>query len=77
MKIELKKLNALQHAVLPFSEVIDLKDEKMYGRNPFQSPVYVEGEVSNESGVLRLKGSIRTVYSVSYTHLTLPTTPEV
>ncbi len=38
MKIELKKLNALQHAVLPFSEVIDLKDEKMYGRNPFQSP---------------------------------------
>ena len=34
MKIELKKLNALQHAVLPFSEVIDLKDEKMYGRNP-------------------------------------------
>ena len=63
MKIELKKLNALQHAVLPFSEVIDLKDEKMYGRNPFQSPVYVEGEVSNESGVLRLKGSIRTVYS--------------
>ena len=35
MKIELKKLNALQHAVLPFSEVIDLKDEKMYGRNPF------------------------------------------
>lgn len=35
----------------------------MYGRNPFQSPVYVEGEVSNESGVLRLKGSIRTVYS--------------
>ena len=63
MKIELKKLNALQHAVLPFSEVIDLKDEKMYGRNPFQSPVYVEGEVSNESGVLRLKGSIRAVYS--------------
>ena len=38
MKIELKKLNALQHAVLPFSEVIDLKDEKMYGRKPFQSP---------------------------------------
>ena len=63
MKIELKKLNALQHAVLPFSEVIDLKDEKMYGRNPFQSPVYVEGEGSNESGVLRLKGSIKTVYS--------------
>ena len=63
MKIELKKLNALHHAVLPFSEVIDLKDEKMYGRKPFQSPVYVEGEVSNESGVLRLKGSIKTVYS--------------
>ena len=63
MKIDLKKLNASAHAVLPFSEVIDLKDEKMYGRNPFQSPVYVEGEVSNESGVLRLKGSIKTVYS--------------
>ena len=44
MKIELKKLNALQHAVLPFSEDLDLKDEKMYGRKPFQSPVYVEGE---------------------------------
>ena len=63
MKIDLKKLNASAHASIPFDETIDLTDEKLYGAKPFQSPVHIKGVVSNESGVVRLAGSIETIYS--------------
>lgn len=63
MKIDLKKLNASAHASIPFEETIDLTDEKLYGAKPFQSPVHIKGVVSNESGVVRLAGSIETIYS--------------
>ena len=65
MKIDLKKLNTSAHASIPFDETIDLTDEKLYGAKPFQSPVQISGEVSNESGVLRLKGTIKTIYSTA------------
>ena len=55
MKIDLKKLNASAHASIPFDETI--------GAKPFQSPVHIKGVVSNESGVVRLAGSIETIYS--------------
>ena len=71
MKIDLKKLNASAHASIPFDETIDLTDEKLYGAKPFQSPVHIKGVVSNESGVVRLAGSIETIYS---TECTLPET---
>ena len=63
MKIDLKKLNTSVHASIPFDETIDLTDEKLYGAKPFQSPVHIKGVVSNESGVVRLAGSIETIYS--------------
>ena len=62
MKIDLKKLSAPQASV-PFSEVVDLHEETLYGAKPFQSPVQCSGVVSRESGVLRLKGTIKTIYS--------------
>ena len=64
MKIDLKKLSAPQASV-PFSEVIDLHEETLYGAKPFQSPVQCSGVVSRESGVLRLKGTIKTIYSTA------------
>lgn len=63
MKIDLKKLNTSSQASIPFEETIDLTDEKLYGAKPFQSPVHIKGEVSNDSGVLRLTGTIDTIYS--------------
>ena len=63
MNIDLKKLNTSAHASIPFDETIDLTDEKLYGAKPFQSPVHIKGVVSNESGVVRLAGSIETIYS--------------
>ena len=63
MKIDLKKLTASQHASFPFSETIDLRAETLYGAKPFQNPVQLSGEVSNESGILRLRGTIKAIYS--------------
>ena len=63
MKIDLKKLTASQHASFPFSETIDLREETLYGAKPFQNPVQLSGEVSNESGILRLRGTIKAIYS--------------
>ena len=65
MKIDLKQLSALHHGSIPFEETIDLREETLYGAKPFQSPVQLSGEVSNESGVLRLKGMIKTIYSTA------------
>lgn len=65
MKIDLKQLSALHHGSIPFEETIDLREETLYGAKPFQSPVQISGEVSNESGVLRLKGTIKTIYSTA------------
>lgn len=63
MKIDLKKLTGTNLICLPFSETLDLRQETLYGAKPFQSPVYSSGEITNDSGVLRLKGNIRTIYS--------------
>ncbi|MDO5142310.1 MAG: DUF177 domain-containing protein [Eubacteriales bacterium] len=65
MKIDLKKLTASQHTSIPFADKIDLREETLYGAKPFQSPVQLSGEVSNESGVLRLRGTIKTIYSTA------------
>ena len=65
MKIDLKQLTACHHASIPFDETIDLREETLYGAKPFQSPVRISGEVTNESGVLRLKGTIKTIYSTA------------
>lgn len=64
MKIDLKKLSAPQASV-PFSETIDLREETLYGAKTFQSSVQCSGVVSRESGVLRLKGTIKTIYSTA------------
>ena len=63
MKIDLRKLTGSNTVSIPFSETLDLREETLYGAKPFQSPVQISGEVSNESGVLRLKGTIKTIYS--------------
>ena len=65
MKIDLKQLTVCHHASIPFDETIDLREETLYGAKPFQSPVRISGEVTNESGVLRLKGTIKTIYSTA------------
>ena len=65
MKIDLKQLSALHHGSIPCEETIDLREDTLYGAKPFQSPVQLSGEVSNESGVLRLKGTIKTIYSTA------------
>ena len=65
MKIDLKKLTASQHASIPFNETVDLREETLYGAKPFQSPVQISGTVSNESGILRLTGTIKTIYSTA------------
>ena len=59
MKIDLRKLTGSNTVSIPFSETLDLREETLYGAKPFQSPVQISGEVSNESGVLRLKGTIK------------------
>ena len=65
MKIDLRKLTGSNTVSIPFSETLDLWEETLYGAKPFQSPVQISGEVSNESGVLRLKGTIKTIYSTA------------
>ena len=65
MKIDLRKLTGPNTVSIPFSETLDLREETLYGAKPFQSPVQISGEVSNESGVLRLKGTIKTIYSTA------------
>jgi len=65
MKIDLKKLTGTNLIRLPFSETLDLRQETLYGAKPFQSPVYSSGEITNDSGVLRLKGNVRAIYSTA------------
>lgn len=65
MKIDLRKLTGSNTVSIPFSETLDLREETLYGAKPFQSPVQISGEVSNESSVLRLKGTIKTIYSTA------------
>ena len=63
MKIDLKKLIAVNGSRIPFSGEADLREETMYGAHPFQSPVHYEGEIVNHLDVLRLTGTVKTVYS--------------
>ncbi len=81
MKIDLKKLTGTNTVSIPFSETLDLSTETFYGEKPFKNPVRVSGEVTNELGVLRLKGTIEAVYSTSCArclkHLEVPLKAEV
>lgn len=65
MKIDLRKLNGSNNARISFDEAIDLRDETLYGAKPFQSPVHMKGTVSRENSVLRLEGTIKTIYSTA------------
>ncbi len=65
MKIDLKKLTGNDTASIPFSETLDLSSETFYGGKPFKGPVHVSGKATNETGVLRLAGTIEAVYSTS------------
>ncbi len=65
MKIDLKKLAGLSAGCVPFSESLDLRGETLYGAKPFQNPVQINGEVTSESGVLRMTGTVQTVYSTA------------
>ncbi|MDO4270770.1 MAG: DUF177 domain-containing protein [Eubacteriales bacterium] len=65
MKIDLKKLTGANVLRIPFSDTLDLSGERLYGAYPFQSPVQISGEVSNDSGVPRMKGTIKTIYSTA------------
>ncbi|MDY3618487.1 YceD family protein [Agathobaculum sp.] len=65
MKIDLKKLTGAGVAHIPFSDTLDLSGETLYGAQPFQSPVQISGEVTNDLGVLRLRGTIKTIYSTA------------
>lgn len=62
MKIDLKKLTGQNAAPIAFSESLDLKNETLYGEKPFQNPVQMSGEVTGEQGVLRLRGTVKTIY---------------
>ncbi len=65
MKIDLKQLVGTNAVRIPFAETLDLSNEVLYGQKPFQKPTEISGEVSNEFGVLRLKGSVQAVYSTA------------
>ena len=49
MKIDLRKLTGAREAVIPFSETLDLREEKLYGAKPFQTPVQISGARSLRS----------------------------
>lgn len=63
MKIDLKKLIGAYGDELPFSGTADLSAEELYSAQPFQSPVHYEGKIANKLGVLRLIGTVKTIYS--------------
>lgn len=65
MKIDIRKLTGAGTSRIPFTESADLSDETLYGAKPFQSPVQMNGEISNELGVLRLQGTIKTIYATA------------
>lgn len=63
MKIELKNFAGTKTVCVPFSESLNLANEVMYGKYPFKHPVQISGVVTNELGVLRLKGVAEAIYS--------------
>lgn len=65
MKIDLRKLTGANVVRIPFSEAFDLREETLYGAKPFQNPVQVNGEVANDLGVIRLKGTVKAIYSTA------------
>ncbi len=65
MKIDLKKLTGTKTVCIPFSETLDLSNETLYGGKPFKRPVQASGEVTNELGVMRLKGTAKAIYSTA------------
>lgn len=62
MRLDLSKMIGAAEARLPFEGSCDLSQEKMFGELPFQHPVYYSGVVENHYGVLRLTGTVKTVY---------------
>ncbi len=65
MKIELKRLTGTNTVSIPFSDTIDLSKETLYGQKPFKHPVRASGIVTNELGVLRLRGTAKAIYSTA------------
>lgn len=63
MKIDLKKLAGNYGDPIPFEGTADLSGEEMYAAYPFQHPVTYSGRIENHLGVLRLTGTIKTIYS--------------
>ena len=63
MKIDLKQLTGSRTASISFSDKLDLREETLYGARPFQSPVLISGTVTNDSGVLRMTGTAKAIYS--------------
>lgn len=63
MKIDLRKLISAPDGEIPFSGTADLSGESLYGAYPFQHPVTYTGTIRNHLDVLRLTGTVQTVYS--------------
>ena len=63
MRIDLKKLSSVYGSKIPFAGQADLSAEELYGERPFRQPVQYEGEIVNHLGVLKLNGTVRTVYA--------------
>ena len=65
MRIDLSKLIGSAGGRLPFEGSCDLSQETMFGERPFRHPVTYAGEIANQLDVLRLRGTIETVYSTA------------
>lgn len=63
MKIDLKKLSQATTESIPFMDTVDLSEEEIHGKKPFRSLAHYEGEVSNQLGVKRMKGTVKALYS--------------
>lgn len=63
MKIDLRKLNGARGDALAFEGTTDLSQQTMFGMLPFQSPVQYHGQITNKFDVLRLQGTIKTIYN--------------
>lgn len=62
MRIDLKKLTGAHGEKIPFSGSVDLSKEEIYGAYPFRHPAKYEGFVINHLGVLKLAGTMKTLY---------------
>ncbi len=54
MKMNIRQLFDLVGERRTISQRFDFREEELYGRYPFQSPVECSGEIENRAGVVRL-----------------------